>query len=177
MSVTEKARSVPSRPMRVPPGRPERSRPKHRGAAERDGGRSHPDAGHELARPQPTAERSRGEQEEEKEQDRETGDRTPREEPVSTRKEHGQHPACEVSQPRQPFHLFRLSDLSVDATRFLARPGARNAVPRRVPVATAVLAVRPAALETLGRHSAPGPEQEEQDAESQSRPGTDRKRG
>src|SRR6266540_6097066 len=126
MSVTEKAASVPSSPMRLPPGRPERRRPDECGGGKRrERGSRPPSRRSELPRTEEPAVDDGRRQKEEKEKERQkTGNRTLHEKPVSTGEEKGEKPAEPFPPLCQKPRLLGSFDLYADAPRCLALPRA-----------------------------------------------------
>src|SRR6266496_280221 len=173
MSVTEKAASVPSSPMRLPPGRPERRRPDECGGGKRRDRGTRPRARRsELPRTEEPAIDNGGRQQKEKEQERQkTGNGPLREKPVSTREEKREKPADPFPPLCQKPRLLGAFDLYVDAPRCLTLSRAGAAKPERIPVAPAVLAVGLATLNTFLRHAPPGSQEPQRQSKKKQSPG------
>src|SRR6266540_5965850 len=173
MSVTEKAASVPSSPMRLPPGRPERRRPDECGGGKRRERGTRPRARRsELPRTEEPAVDDGGRQQEGKEQERQkTGNGTLGEKSVSPGEEKGERPAEPFPPLCQKPRLLGSFDLYVDASRCLTLARAGAAKPERIPVAPAVLAVGLATPNTFLRHAPPGPQEPQGESQKKHSPG------
>src|SRR6266540_790536 len=173
MSVTEKDASVPSSPMLLSPGRPERRRPDECGGCKRRERCTRPRARRsELSRTEEPAVDDGGRQEEEKEQERQkTGDGARREKPVSTGEEKGEKPAKPLPSLCQKPRVLGSFDLYVDAPRCLTLSRAGAAKPGRIPVAPAVLAVGLATPSTFLRHAPPGSQEPQGESQKKHSPG------